>query len=209
MQGSIGQNTFFVFSRILSKAGQKQGKVVSSFVASDPSVSSTVVNMGAHMPPLFRNWPAICAIDDPYLLVFLSTTTDEALLRQVASGLPGVLVEKKPEHEGARPLSVIRRVCATMHGNSSHAEQLTERLGIPVIRAMSARHTPSEWEKKNVLLSEPEERELTEEWEDKLAFPDGLDVFWLIDRKYYVFNIIKEDVVWVDLIPVELVNENA
>lgn len=162
------------------------------------------------MPPLFRNWPAICAVDDPYLLIFLSTTTDETLLRQVASGLPGVLVEEKPERDGTRPLSVIRRVCATMNSNSPHAEQLTERLGLPVIRAMSARHTPEKWEHNNVLISEAEERVLTEEWEDKPLFPNELNTFWLFDRKYYVFNFFKEDdVVFVDIIPVELVNENA
>lgn len=156
----------------------------------------------------YRNWRAICAITDQNLLLFLALTKDEALLRKVASGLPGVLVDEKPEHEGPWPLSVIRRVCATMHNDEPHMEQLTERLGVPVIRAMTAR-TAEDWEKDYLVMSAAEEQNLPSTWKGLPALQDEtLHVFWLGGQKYYIFNVTKKDG-YIDLIPAELINENA
>lgn len=84
---------------------------------------------------LYRNWRAICGIADPHLRLFLSLTKDTELLRQVASGLPNVLVEERPVQGGPWPFSAIERVVEETipEGADRWFDEILQEMGIPLV----------------------------------------------------------------------------
>lgn len=163
--------------------------------------------------PLYRNWPAICAITNPRLKLLVALEPDEEVLEGLNRGFPGFFTEEPPQQSGPWPLSVLKYITDKAYADEDSnqiGDDALEAFGFPIVKA-SVDLEAMGWH-DGLQLSEVDANELTSMWTEGRSsmFPDNTRRVTIRNVEYYVGYVeVNIDPLSAILYPCSLVDENG